>query len=83
MEGVQRVVDTSLRYTQSRYVPRGETLMSQVMSVAYIVLYTAVVWVLTEYLMRGKLTRWLYLGTVAMTVAFVYAGAITEKHLGA
>jgi ABC-type uncharacterized transport system permease subunit len=83
MEGIERVVNTGVRYTQSKYVPRGESLMSKVLSVAYIVVYTAVVWLLTEYLMRGKVTRWLYMGTVAMTVAFVYSGVVDERHLGA
>lgn len=83
MEGIERIVNTSVRYTQSRYVPRGESLTSKVLSVAYIVVYTAVVWLLTEYLMRGKVTRWLYMGTVAMTVAFMYSGVVDERHLGA
>jgi hypothetical protein len=71
MEGVQRVYDTGFRYVKRTYLP------NTVGSVLYILLYTVVVFVLTEYLMRGVVTRWLYVGSMVMVVSMVYSGAIT------
>jgi hypothetical protein len=45
-------------------------------SVIFIVLYTVTVFYMTEFLLRGRLTRWLYLGTIAMSVAMIYAGEV-------
>ena len=70
MDGVQRVYDSGLRYAKKRYVP--DTLGS----IIYILLYTTIVFYVTEFLMRGRVTRWLYLGSVVMVVAMVYSGDI-------
>jgi len=75
MEGVERVYRTSVEYAKGRYVPDTAA------SVVSILLYTVMVFVLTEVLMRGKLTRWLYLGSVAMVVSMVYAGQATTDDL--
>lgn len=72
MEGVHRVYHTSLNYAKQRYVP------STWGSVLYILLYTVVVFYITEFLMKGQITRWLYLGTVVMVVAWMYEGSVTE-----
>lgn len=69
MEGIGRVYDTGIRYAKKRYVP------STLGSVVYILLYTIVVFYITEYLMKGKLTRWLYIGSVVMVVSMVYSGS--------
>ena len=75
MEGIQRVYETALRYVKGRYVPdKGASL---VVSIVSIILYTAVVFLLTEWLMRGKLTRWLYLGSILMIISMVYSGTVT------
>jgi len=71
MEGVQRVYMTGVRYVKQRYIPNPS------LSILYIVFYTAFVFLLTEYLMRGVVTRWLYIGTFIMVVSMVYSGAIT------
>jgi hypothetical protein len=71
MEGVQRVYTTGVRYVKRRYIPNPS------LSILYIVLYTAFVFLLTEYLMRGVITRWLYVGTIIMIVSMIYSGAIT------
>jgi hypothetical protein len=70
MEGVERVYDTGLRYAKKRYVP--DTLGS----VLYIVLYTLIVFYITEFLMKGLVTRWLYIGSVVMVVAMIYSGSV-------
>lgn len=75
MEGVQRVYTTGVRYTQQRYVP------STWGSVLYIVLYTVAVFYITEYLLKGQITRWLYLGSAVMILAWVYEGSVTERDL--
>lgn len=75
MEGVQRVYESGIRYTKKRYLP--DTMSSLV----YILIYTAVVFYVTEYLMRGKVTRWLYLGSMAMVGAMVYSGSISLDSL--
>jgi hypothetical protein len=75
MEGIQRVYDTGIRYAKHRYLPNTFG------SVLYVLLYTALVFALTEYLMRGIITRWLYIGSVIMVVSMVYSGAITTDHL--
>lgn len=75
MEGIERVYETGLRYVKGRYVPdRGASL---VISIVSIVLYTVVVFLLTEWLMRGKVTRWLYLGSLIMVMSMVYSGTVT------
>lgn len=75
MEGIERVYETGLRYVKGRYVPdRGASL---VISIVSIVLYTAIVFLLTEWLMRGKVTRWLYLGSLIMVMSMVYSGTVT------
>jgi hypothetical protein len=70
MEGVQRVYDSGLRYVKRRYVPDTAS------SILYIVLYTVIVFYVTEFLMRGKITRLFYLGSVVMVIAMVYSGAV-------
>lgn len=70
MEGVQRVYDSGIRYAKKRYVP--DTLGS----ILYILLYTAIVFYVTEFLMRGKITRWFYLGSIVMIVAMIYSGVV-------
>ncbi len=70
MDGVQRVYDSGLRYVKKRYVP------NTLGSLLYLLLYTVIVFYVTEYLMKGKITRWFYLGSVAMVIAMVYSGAI-------
>ena len=70
MEGVQRVYDTGIRYTKDRYIP------NTIGSVIYIVLYTVLVFYITEFLMRGKVTRLLYMGTMVMVVAMIYSGEV-------
>lgn len=75
MEGIERVYETGLRYVKGRYVPdKGASL---VISIVSIVLYTVVVFLLTEWLMRGKVTRWLYLGSLIMVMSMVYSGTVT------
>ena len=76
MEGIQRVYSSGIHYAKQRYVPNTTA------SILWIVLYTLVVFYLTEFLMRGTVTRWLYLGSVAMVVAMIYSGSIdlVEKH---
>lgn len=70
MEGVQRVYDSGLRYAKKRYVP--DTLGS----ILYILLYTAIVFYVTEFLMKGKITRWFYLGSIVMVIAMIYSGVV-------
>lgn len=70
MEGVQRVYDSGLRYVKRQYVPDTAS------SILYIVLYTVIVFYITEFLMRGKITRLFYLGSVVMVIAMVYSGAV-------
>ena len=70
MEGVQRVYDSGLRYVKRQYVPDTAS------SILYIVLYTVIVFYMTEFLMRGKITRLFYLGSVVMVIAMVYSGAV-------
>ena len=70
MEGVQRVYDLGLRYVKKRYVP--DTLGS----ILYILLYTAIVFYVTEFLMKGKITRWFYLGSIVMVIAMIYSGVV-------
>jgi hypothetical protein len=70
MEGVQRVYDSGLRYVKKRYVP--DTLGS----ILYILLYTAIVFYVTEFLMKGKITRWFYLGSIVMVIAMIYSGVV-------
>lgn len=70
MEGIRRVYDTGFQYAKKKYVP------NTVFSVFYIVLYTLFVFILTEYLMRGQVTRWLYIGSVVMIVSMVYSGSL-------
>ena len=76
MEGVQRVYTSGITYAKQRYVP--DTLGS----VVYIVLYTVIVFYVTEFLMKGKIIRWLYLGSIAMIVAMVYAGEVSVEEDG-
>lgn len=70
MEGIQRVYDTGIQYTKKRYVP------SNWGSFIYILLYTIIVFYITEVIMRGQITRWLYLGTMVMTVMWIYEGSV-------
>ena len=70
MEGVERVYTSGVHYAKDRYVP------DTVGSLIYIVLYTAIVFYITEFLMRGKVTRWLYLGSLAMVIAMIYGGSV-------
>lgn len=75
MEGVQRVYTTGIQYTKKQYLPRSwGSLLS-------ILLYTIVGFYITEYLVKGQLTRWLYLGSVVMILAWVYEGSVTEADL--
>ena len=71
MEGIQRVYDTSFQYTKKTYVP------TTAFSLVSIVLYTLCVFILTEYLMRGQITRWLYVGSVIMVISMVYSGSLS------
>ena len=71
MEGVQRVYLSGIHYAKQRYMP------NTFMSVIYILLYTLIVFYVTEFLMRGKVTRWLYLGSIVMTVSMIYGGSVT------
>jgi hypothetical protein len=75
MEGVQRVYTTGISYTKQRYIP------STWGSVLYIVLYTVAVFYITEILLKGYITRWLYFGSVVMILAWVYEGSVTERDL--
>ncbi len=75
MEGIKRVYDTGISYAKRRYLP------NTLGSVLYILLYTVLVFALTEYLMRGVITRWLYIGSVIMVVSMVYSGVITANHV--
>lgn len=75
MEGVERVYTTGIRYTQQRYIPNTWG------SLIYILLYTIAVFYITEFLLKGQITRWLYLGSVVMTVAWIYEGSVTERDL--
>lgn len=75
MEGVQRVYRTGIQYTKKQYLPRSWG------SFLYILLYTVIVFYITEYLLKGHLTRWLYLGSVVMVLAWVYEGSVTETDL--
>lgn len=74
MEGIERVYQTGLRYVKGKYIPDKASLTISVIS---IVLYTAVVFLLSEWLMRGKVTRWLYLGSIIMVISMVYSGTVT------
>jgi hypothetical protein len=74
MDGIDRIYQTGVRYAKHQYVPNRASL---VVSIVSILLYTVVVFIITEWLMRGRITRWLYLGTVAMVVSMVYSGTIT------
>lgn len=73
MEGVKRVYDTGIQYTKKQYVPNTWA------SLIYILLYTAITFYVTEFLMRGKITRVLYMGTLVMVVAMIYGGAVIDK----
>jgi hypothetical protein len=75
MEGVERVYHTGYQYAKARYIPHT------VGSVLSILVYTAVVFYLTEYLLRGRLTRWLYLGSAVMVISMIYRGDVTEREL--
>lgn len=74
MEGINRIYQTGIRHAKHQYVPNRA---SPVLSIISILLYTIFVLVLTEWIMRGTLTRWLYLGSVVMVVSMVYSGTIT------
>jgi hypothetical protein len=73
MEGIERVYDTGIHYVKKRYIP--DTLSS----VVYILLYTVIVFYMTEFLMKGRISRWLYIGTVIMVVSMIYSGAVEVK----
>lgn len=75
LQGIQRVADNSLVYTQQTYVPRSW----EIGSILSIVLYTLVVFYVTEYLLRGRITRWLYLGTLVMVGSLLYRGEVSLK----
>ena len=75
MEGVERIYHTGYQYAKARYVPDTAG------SVLSIFIYTAVVFYLTEYLLRGRLTRWFYLGSVVMVISMIYRGDVTEREL--
>lgn len=75
MEGIQRIYDTGIGYAKRRYLP------NTIGSVLYLLLYTVTVFALTEYLMRGIITRWLYIGSVIMVVSMIYSGVITLDHV--
>jgi len=75
MEGVGRIYHTGYQYAKARYVPHTAG------SVLSILVYTVVVFYLTEYLLRGRLTRWLYLGSVVMVISMIYRGDVTEREL--
>lgn len=70
MEGVQRVYDTGFKYVKKKYVP------NTLLSLLSILLYTICVFILTEYLMRGQITRWLYIGSVIMVISMIYSGSL-------
>lgn len=78
MEGIQRVYQTGIGYAKARYVPDRASLLVSVVS---IVLYTVMVFLVTEWLLRGRVGRWLYLGTVVMVVSMIYRGTVTDKDL--
>lgn len=73
LQGAQRVLHTGVERAKQQYLPTTWTLGS----VLYILLYTAMVFYVTEYLMRGTLTRWLYMGTMAMAVSLIYRGVVS------
>ena len=75
MEGVHRVYYTGFRYAKKKYVPNTFG------SILYILLYTALVFLLTEYIMRGVIGRWLYIGSIIMVISMVYSGAITLDNI--
>jgi hypothetical protein len=75
MDGVQRVYDTGIGYAKARYVPNTTA------SILTIVLYTAVVFWLTEFLFRVKVIRWLYMGSIVMVISMVYAGTVRKEHV--
>lgn len=70
MEGIQRVYHTGFQYAKKKYLP------NTVLSVISIIIYTILVFILTEYLMCGQVTRWLYIGSVVMVVSMVYSGSL-------
>lgn len=76
MEGIQRVYDTGFQYAKKRYVPNTALSLPSLLSLLSIVLYTLFVFILTEYLMRGQITRWLYIGSVVMVISMVYSGSL-------
>lgn len=73
MEGIQRVYDTGIGYAKSRYVP--DTTVSAI----WIMIYTFLVFWVTEFLFRSKAMRWLYIGSLAMIVSMIYAGSIRKE----
>ncbi len=75
LEGVHRIMDNSLSYTKGTYIPRSWDIGS----VLYILTYTVMVFFATEVLLRGKLTRWLYLGTLVMVGSLLYRGEVSLK----
>lgn len=75
MEGIQRIYDTGIGYAKARYVP------NTTMSILSIILYTAVVFWITEILLRGQVTRWLYVGSIVMVISMVYAGTVRKEDL--
>lgn len=75
LEGVTRITDNTLSYTQQTYIPRSWDIGS----ILYILSYTVIVWYVTEYLLRGRITRWLYLGTLVMVGSLLYRGEVSLK----
>jgi len=73
LQGVQRIADNTLSYSKKTYLPQTW----DVGSVLYIIGYTILVFFATEVLLRGKLTRWLYLGSVLMVGSLLYRGEVS------
>lgn len=71
MDGIQRIYHTGFQYAKKQYVPNN------VLSMISIIIYTSIVFILTEYIMRGKITRWLYMGSIIMIISMIYSGSLT------
>jgi len=72
LKGVENIYHTGIQYTKRQYLPTSWAIGS----ILYILLYTIGVYYFTEYLLKGRLTRWVYLGTVAMALSFIYRGVL-------
>ena len=72
LEGIGNIYRTGIQYTKRQYFPTSWAIGS----ILYILLYTLGVYYVTEYLLKGQLTRWVYLGTMAMVLSFIYRGVL-------